>query len=116
MFASTFSSASHSLNRAVIGAAGTLFFAGLCLAGAAAPAKAAEAPVRTKIVSYADLDLGSPQGRKTLEFRIRKAAREVCDHKSNDAWARASEAQCFLTALEGTRNETMAAIDAAKVG
>ena len=116
MFASTFSSASHTLNRTTVGAAGTLFFAGLCLAGATAPAKAAEAPVRSQVVSYADLDLGSPQGRKTLQFRIRKAAREVCDQNSNDSWARAKEAECFVTALEGTRNETMAAIDAAKVG
>lgn len=116
MFASTFSSASHSLNRAIIGAAGTLVFAGLCLAGAAAPAKAAESVVRSKVVSYADLDLGSPQGRKSLQFRIRQAARDVCDQNSNDSWARAVEAQCFVTAVEGTRNETMAAIDAAKVG
>jgi len=33
-------------------------------------------------VSYGDLDLGSSEGRETLEYRLQYAAKEVCGHDS----------------------------------
>ena len=48
-------------------------FAMLLLAGSACPASA-----MARHVSYADLDLGTPAGRTTMEARIRRAATQVC--------------------------------------
>lgn len=58
----------------------TLAFATAGLAAtAAAPAFAAEAPApRTALVSFADLDLGTAAGQRTLDKRIERAARSVC--------------------------------------
>ena len=36
----------------------------------------------TQVVAYGDLDLSSVEGRENLEFRLRRAAREVCQHES----------------------------------
>ncbi|WP_310496358.1 UrcA family protein [Sandarakinorhabdus sp.] len=91
------------LNRNVIGTVGTVFFAGLCLAAAAAPAAASETH-RTAVVSYSDLDLASQAGQKTLERRVRTAAKEVCETGSQDAWSRAAKADCFRTTVEKSLN------------
>jgi UrcA family protein len=115
MFAAPANSSFTNLPRTLLAAAGAFAFAGLCLVGAAGPAAAAE-PTRSKVVSYADLDLGSPKGQKELRARIRMAAHEVCRQPSRDAWARAMEAQCFLDAVDETRNATLAAIETSKVG
>jgi len=58
----------------------TLAFATAGLAAtAAAPAFAAPEPgPRTAQVSFADLDLGTAAGQRTLDKRIEKAARSVC--------------------------------------
>ena len=48
------------------------------LGGAASPALAAPPEAQTRIVSYADLDLGSAAGRARLEARIDRAVRAVC--------------------------------------
>ena len=34
--------------------------------------------LRTTTVSYADLDLTDPKGKEVLNFRLRRAARDVC--------------------------------------
>ena len=36
----------------------------------------------TQVVAYGDLDLSSAEGRENLQFRLRRAAREVCQHES----------------------------------
>lgn len=41
-------------------------------------AKSVEPPSR--VVSYRDLNLESAQGMQTLEYRLRRAAREVCNY------------------------------------
>jgi UrcA family protein len=46
-----------------------------------APA-AAQQPLRSVAVSYADLDLRSDAGRATLDHRLRIAIRDVCGHAS----------------------------------
>lgn len=93
--------ATNTLNRNIAGTIGTLFFAGLCLAAAAAPAAAAtgETP-RSAVVSYADLDLASQAGKKTLENRVRAAARTVCETGSQDAWSRSAKTECFRDAID----------------
>ena len=116
MFASA-----QNFTRNLVGAAGTLLFAGLCIAGATTPANAQIAYSvnatghRVAHVSYADLDLGSKAGRSRLESRLRTAARDVCHGSANDPWAVAEEYRCFQETLKATRSATMAAIDAQKV-
>lgn len=51
----------------------------LGLAGAAiTPAAATEMERMTVTVSYADLNLASPEGQRALDQRLEKAARTVC--------------------------------------
>lgn len=74
-----FASFNQTVARAVLGATGAAICATVCLAGAAAPARADTVDaVPTRIVSYADLDLTRAEGRATLESRIRAAAHAVC--------------------------------------
>ena len=116
MFASA-----KNFSRNVVGAAGTLFFAGLCIAGATAPAQAHVAygvndnGNRVAYVSYADLDLGSSAGNATLNGRLRIAAKNVCQSNGVAPWASVEDHKCFTQALKATRNATMAAIAADKV-
>ena len=70
---------SQVLVRAAVGTFGMALCAGLCLAGAAAAEPAINDNTRMQVVSRADLDLSSPQGRATLDCRIKAAARAVCD-------------------------------------
>ena len=43
----------------------------------------AQAPARTEVVSFADLELDTPAGRATLARRIRHAADQVCGTASD---------------------------------
>ncbi|WP_017666728.1 UrcA family protein [Sandarakinorhabdus sp. AAP62] len=117
MFASA-----QNFTRNLVGAAGTLFFAGLCVVGATAtPANAQvaysvnEAGQRVAYVSYADLNLGSTDGRARLESRLRHAAKRVCQGSGENPLAVAQEYRCYSEALKATRNATMAAIEAEKL-
>ena len=107
-------------SRNLVGAAGTLFFAGLCIAGATAPANAQisygvnDSGHKVAYVSYADLNLGAPAGRARLENRLRTAAKHVCHGTDASPWAAAREYACFQETLRATRNATMAAIAAEK--
>jgi UrcA family protein len=113
--ASTFS-------RTLAAATGSLLFAGLCIAGAAAPAAAKQAVSinedgkRVVQISYADLDLGTKAGRATLNSRIRIAARKVCSDTSSDPWASARQHQCVMQAMEQTRHATLAARANGRIG
>lgn len=117
MFASA-----KNFSRNLVGAAGTVLFAGLCIAGATAPANAQiaysvnETGHRVAHVSYADLDLASKAGRNRLENRLRTASKQVCHGSANDPWAVAEEYKCYTETLKATRSATMAAIDAEKIG
>lgn len=117
MFASA-----QNIARNVVGAAGTLFFAGLCIAGAtASPANAQiaygvnDTGHKVAYVAYADLDLGSKSGRARLENRLRTAAKQVCHGSAVDPWVAAEERRCFNETLQATRSATMAAIAGEKV-
>jgi UrcA family protein len=107
--------------RNLAGTAATMLFAGLCIAGATAPAAAetrfGQNPegVRVASVSYADLDLGTVAGRTALEGRIRIAARTVCAKTAYDAFAVGDERACVNQAVKAGRHATMAAA-ASRVG
>ena len=120
MFAST-----QNFTRTLAGAAGTLLFAGLCIAGATVPAQAQQpkAPIsysvnadgdRIALVRYADINLQTREGQARLETRLRIAARNVCSNGQQDPFATAAADRCFHETLRETRNVTMAAIAAEK--
>lgn len=120
MFAST-----QDFTRTLAGAAGTLFFAGLCIAGATAPAQAAQPlpPItysvnaegeRVAHVRFADINLGSKEGQAALQTRLRIAARTVCNNGQQDPFATAAANRCYHETLRETRNATMAAIASGK--
>ena len=50
----------------------------ITVTGLSASAQAQNRIVRTAIVSYADLDLNSDDGRSTLQGRLKGAVRKVC--------------------------------------
>lgn len=121
MFAST-----QNFARTFAGAAGTLLFAGLCIAGATAPAQAQQpkAPItyslndageRVAHVRFSDINLGSREGQARLDGRLRIAARTVCSNGQQDPYAAAAASRCFQETLRETRNATMAAIASGKL-
>ena len=97
-----FQTASHTVQRAVIGAFGTALFAGLSLSGALAPANAAEVQgqARVQTVSYADLNLANAAGRATFDQRVKAAAESVCATGLNDVAAKTAESRCVKAAVE----------------
>lgn len=95
--------------RTLVGAVGTVIFAGACLLGATAPAQAAEAP-RAAVVSYSDLNLASDHGRAVLDGRIKVAARSVCANGAGDLRSKTEETRCTRTAIEGAQPRKVATI------
>jgi UrcA family protein len=98
----TMFNARYTALRTVAAAFGTVIAAGICLAGAAAPAAAAEAP-RVVTVSYSDLNLSSDAGRNAFDNRVKQAARSVCSIGSGDLRARADEARCIGAAINAVQ-------------
>ncbi len=98
--------------RTVLGTVGTALCAGLCLVGATAPAHAGSIydTARSQNVSYADLDLGSTQGRKTLERRLKSAAHAVCTTGNIDVQSMKDESRCVRTALDSAKPKMIAAL------
>lgn len=83
-----------------VSVAGAALLAGACLFAAAAPAAAAAAPVTvSKTVSHADLNLAQPQGRATLDGRIKSAAKAVCTVGGSDLKSRLEETRCVKSAI-----------------
>lgn len=97
-----FATINQTVLRAVAGTLGTVIFAGICLAGAAAPAVAAEAPRAATVVTR-DLNLASAHGRATLDGRIKQAARSVCTNGHGDYRARVEAARCARNAVIAAR-------------
>ena len=72
--------------------------------------EASEIPVR--IVSYRDLNLTSPAGTRTLQGRLRVAARNVCADSGWDHGSRAASAgfsKCQASALAVAQPQMLAA-------
>jgi UrcA family protein len=102
-----FTTASHTVQRAVIGAFGTALFAGLSLSGALAPANAAEVQAaRVQTVSYADLNLSNAAGRATFEQRVKAAAQTVCASGLDTVAAKTAESRCVRNAIEAANIAT----------
>ncbi|MBV8682558.1 MAG: UrcA family protein [Caulobacteraceae bacterium] len=55
--------------------------------------------VRDKVVSYADLDLNSPTGQKTMLTRLKTASRYVCGHKPAASVAKKTFNDCYDEAM-----------------
>lgn len=96
---------STSFFRSAAGAFGTLILAGLCVAGATAPAQANEAryTVRSEVVRTQDLNLASAAGRDTLSSRIETAAERVCATQASDIASRADHNRCLRDAVATAR-------------
>ncbi len=75
--------------------------------GAALPAQAGVTQVaRQKVVRFHDLDLSKPADRKKLEFRVRHAARVVCNIVDIRNVPRTSDAaECYNRAIGGARQQ-----------
>lgn len=106
-----FTAFNSTVTRAVLGTVGTALCAGLCLVAATAPANAGTIydTARSQTVSYADLDLGSTQGRKVLDRRIKNAAHSVCATGSVDVQAMKDESRCVRAALDSVAPKVVAA-------
>lgn len=107
-----FTTFSSTVTRAALGTVGTALCAGLCLVAATAPATAGTVydTARSQSVSYADLDLGSTQGRKVLDRRIKNAAHNVCATGSADLQAMKDESRCVRAALDSVKPKVVAAV------
>jgi len=74
------------------------------------------ASIRYK-VNYADLNLATPAGAKTLEERINDAAKRACRQLESslppDAYAAQGDPPCIKTAVDGAMKQANAAIAAA---
>lgn len=78
------------------------------MTGAAAAATAQEIEVRGAVptveVRFADLDLGSFQGREALDGRLRAAARRLCQPATvGPLEEKMARRACYRTALGGAR-------------
>lgn len=83
------------------------------LAGTAvAPAFAREPERMTLSVSYADLDLGTVEGQKTLDQRVEKAVRTVCRSTKFDGGTRLmnSDAMNCLAKARAEAKQQVAAV------
>jgi UrcA family protein len=96
--------------RTAIAALGTVFFAGVCLFGATAPAAAAEPVAQTVTVAYGDLNLASTSGRNALDARIAQAARSVCFDGGRDVASHMSYNRCVKAAVADAREQADAAM------
>jgi UrcA family protein len=67
-----------------------------------AAAVAGPAPVEARI-SYADLDLGAPEGQQLLEKRIKAAARSACGVNPSERYPELarSSARCYRSVVAG---------------
>jgi UrcA family protein len=89
-----------------------LFLIALCAAAAAAPTPAIANPSGpTILVRYSDLDLGTSEGRTTLDRRVKRAVRHACDFAgpvSVDSQERVSD--CVAQAWKDVRPQVQLAL------
>jgi UrcA family protein len=80
---------------------------------AANPAHADWSDPASEIVSYADLDLSTPSGIKTLDGRIDRAVRKVCGKAYMDLATSSSVRRCrhqTLANVQHQRSEALASV------
>ncbi|MFM6930941.1 MAG: UrcA family protein [Novosphingobium sp.] len=83
-----------------------LFAPAIALAVLAAPFASAMAASPPQSVQFSDLDLETSAGQKTLDARIRNAARRVCDGESR-VGTRLGTAKC----VEDVRQQVIAQVE-----
>lgn len=86
--------------------------AAFALTLAAAPSFAKDVEVR-----YADLDLATAEGQKTLEARVDRAAREACDYDRSVTGSRLPSRDaktCYREALDSVKTMMASKIEAAR--
>ncbi len=93
---------------------GSLVGAGICIGIALTPFDSAQAaePARTAQVPIHDLNLSSDAGRRTLEARIERAAREVCENGGIGVREKSEQARCIAAAQNEARGAVMAGLPA----
>jgi UrcA family protein len=75
-------------------------FAVLTAAGNAAAQAAVDTDAPTIVVSFADLDIGSPAGLRALEGRLHAAASRLCvQHDHRPLQAQFAERRCLTMAM-----------------
>ena len=85
--------------------------------GFSASANAQSRIVRTAVVSYADLDLNSENGRSTLQGRLKGAVRKVCgSYDSKSLVDMQDHGVCVEQANASARRATVTILAAAKAG
>jgi UrcA family protein len=88
-----------------------LFSLGAAMAASGVAPIALEAAPASRTVSYADLNLASPEGVRQLKGRVHKAAREVCTTMGykplTEIWA---ERACMRGAIKGASGEIELAV------
>ncbi len=111
-----FTTFGSTFTRTVLGTVGTALCAGICLVAATAPANAAtvegaarDTVTRSRVVSYADLDVGTRYGRQALDRRVKAAAHVVCATGGVDAQAIIDESRCVRAALDAVKPQVVAA-------
>jgi UrcA family protein len=105
-------------NPFVIAAVSAIITAGLIKA-APALAEPASRQVQTNVsvVQTADLDLASPDGQRSLELRVARAAREVCGTASDvDLVGQNKARQCLHDTIAKTAGERDALLASARSG
>ena len=93
-------------------------FAALAVAAVFVVPTVSQAAVSNSVrVSYADLNLASAPGERTLERRIGLAAKFVCELEDSRELALASATNaCRSDAIDGARSQLEAAVAAARRG
>lgn len=87
------------------------FIAPIAIATAAlvsAPAFAGSAEAPTAKVEYSDLDLATEQGRKTLDGRIKVAAKSLCPPQQRTGSRIRPKNDCYETAMKSVREQLAA--------
>lgn len=76
----------------------------------AIPAQAGVQPTAVqKIVRYHDLDMSEPKDRQKMEFRVRHAARVVCNVTDiRNVPTYSEDAECYNRAVSGARQQLSA--------
>ncbi|MDY7096844.1 MAG: UrcA family protein [Pseudomonadota bacterium] len=97
----------------------TLAAVSLGVVATATPAIAGEQKTLTSAVKIADLNLETAEGQKTLDRRLRHAARKVCqmNQASTGSRARIADANtCYNKAMTSAKRQVATLVENTRVG
>ncbi len=93
--------------------------AALGMAAISTPVLAGSSDVPTASVKIADLNLGTAEGQKRLDHRIRSAAKSICHVGKVQSGSRIESPdrkRCYDNAVKSTRNQVATLIEAQQRG